>query len=167
VWDSRTVDIVVWKQDKQYIRSVKAETVERYNNPCYKPSIDKSGCDLTQTRKDLQRRLTMYKVNKRAKEAAETDYSGDMHDIKTSFDDLKSRILACFAKADSAMDYETVLSVVSYKFERLIQNIELVKKHVEQNDFSSVKVAREAIEGIKSTIAVLKNKLEEKNNDNT
>lgn len=149
------------QQEKQYIRKPKREEGRIYygyrdNN---KHEFDKSGCNLTETRFNLSQRLEKYKADKRAKEAAEIDYTQDIIEITISFTELKTETITLLTKAETAEEYRKIENVLNYRFAWLVQDIENVKKHADEKNFTSVYSAMNMINGIKAKITELKSKL--------
>lgn len=146
-------------QDKQYIGKPKQMERRTYFTYYEKPIYDKSGCDLTETRNSLERRLNDYKTTKRAKEAAEINYSQDITEISHSFDELKTEIITHLTKAKISSDYDIIANVINYKLTWLVRDIEKVKKHADEKSFTSIDSARNMIDGVKTQIKELKLKL--------
>lgn len=147
------------QQEKQYIE--KPKQIERKTYYTYQeiPTYDKSGYNLTETRNNLYRRLNKYKVEKRAKEASEVNYTHDITEISNSFDELKMDIITHLTKAKTSNDYEIIDNVINYKLTWLVRDLEKVKKHAEEKSFTSIDSARNMIEKVKTRIKELKLKL--------
>lgn len=146
------------QQEHQYIKEPKQ--IERSYYTYYESSIyDKSGYNLTVTRNNLDRRLNKYKVEKRAKEAADVDFSEDIIKISNSFAKLKMEIITYLTKAKTTSDYEVINNVTNYELTWLVRDIENIKKHAEEKSFASIESARNMIENVKKQIKELKLKL--------
>lgn len=147
------------QQERQYIGKPKQLERRTYCTHHEKTIYDKSGCNLTETRNNLDRRLNKYKVDKRAKEAAEISYNQDITEITNSFDELKMEIITHLTGAKTSSDYEIINNVTNYKLTWLVRDIEKVKQHAQEKSFTSIDSARNMIEGVKTQIKELKLKL--------
>lgn len=153
----------VIQQDKQYIGKPQPE--KRTSGVYYQsqrnsiPIIDKSGYNVTEAREKLNRRLQKYKTEKRAREAADVDYTQDVNEITRLFTELKTEIIAQLTKAETHEEYGIIENVMNYKLKWLVRDIESVKKNATNKSFSSIDSAHKAIDGIKTQIAELKSKL--------
>lgn len=153
--------VYVIQQDKQYIGKPKPE--ER-RSPYYcrnidKPEIDKSGFNITEAREERLRKLQQYKREKRAREAAEIDYTHDVVEIKKSFTELKRGIIELLERADTVKEFDILSRAVNFKLTWLVRDIKDVEKHAASKSFSSVESAYQAINNIKAKIADIKSKL--------
>ena len=153
--------VYIIQQDKQYIGTPKPDGrggVNYYRRE--DPVIDKSGCNVTEARSELERKLRQYKIEKRAREAAEVDYTQDVLEITESFAELKAELITRLTNAETSGDYEKVTDVVGYSsLTWLVRDIESIKKCATSKGFSSVSSARDAIDKSKTKIAELKGKL--------
>lgn len=107
----------------------------------------------------MNRKLTKYKTEKRAKEAAEVDYRQDIIAILNSFAELKAEIITCLAEAKTSSDYEKLNNATNYNLTRLVRKIEKVKKYAESKCFTSVDSARNMIEDVRTEITRLRSEL--------
>lgn len=147
------------QQEQQCIGKPK-QMERRYYSTYYEKLIyDKSGYNLTETRNSLKQRLENYKTEKRAKEAAEINYSQDIIEISNSFDELKTEIITRLTKAKDPSDYEVIDNVTNYKLTWLVRDMEEVKKRAEGKSFISIDSAKCMIEKVKTEIKELKSKL--------
>lgn len=103
--------------------------------------------------------MNKYKVEKRAKEAADVDFSEDIIKISNSFAKLKMEIITYLTKAKTTSDYEVINNVTNYELTWLVRDIENIKKHAEEKSFASIESARNMIENVKKQIKELKLKL--------
>jgi len=147
------------QQEKQYIGKPKPDERRSYYYHQSKPEIDKSGCNITEARTELSRRLSDYKTEKRAREASEIDYTQDIIEIENSFSELKEEIITKLTKAETTEDYEKIKNVINYEFVWMVRDIENIKKHANEKSFTSVDLARNKIEKVKATIIEFKSKL--------
>lgn len=146
------------QQEQKYIGNPKQKERIYYSHG-RKPEYDKSGCNLTEKRDNLNRKLTKYKAEKRAKEAAEVDYRQDIIAILNSFTELKAEIITCLAEAKTSSDYEKLNNATNYNLTRLVRKIEKVKKYAENKCFTSVDSASNMIEDVRTEITRLRSKL--------
>jgi len=147
------------QQEKQYIGKPKSEERKLYYSTQQKPEFDKSGCNITEVRTALSRRLANYKTEKRAREASEIDYTQDITDIENSFAELKKEVIAKLTRAETTEDYEKIKNVMDYKFVWVVRDIENIKKHAREKSFTSVDSAINKIKEVKETIANFKSKI--------
>lgn len=159
---SGNVAVYVIQQEKQYIGKPKPEERESYS---YRRSnenieIDKSGCNITEVREELKRKLQQYKKEKRAKEAMEIDYTQHITEITELFTKLKSKIITQLTKADTVEDYKMIEGIFDYKLIWLVNDIEDIKKYATNKSFSSVESANQMINSIKVKITKTMTKLE-------
>jgi hypothetical protein len=151
--------VYVIQQENQYIGKSKPEERKSYHCSQSKSELDKSGYDLTEVRAALSHRLANYKTEKRAKEAAEIDYSQDITEIENSFTELKTEIIADLTNAKTPNDYEKIKNAMSYELVWLVRDIENIKTNASAKSFSSVESAKNKIKEIKNKIVNIKTKL--------
>lgn len=156
---SGTTAVYVIQQERQYIGKPKPEERRVYSYQQNKSEFDKSGYNLTETRAELACRLRKYKTEKRAREAAEIDYTQDIIDIENSFSSLKNEVITALTNAKTANDYGKISNVINYNFVWMVRDIEDVKTLASKKGFSSVESARNKIEEVKSNITKFKLKL--------
>lgn len=128
--------VFVIQQDGKYKREIKS--IER---PCYyyrnnKEELDKSGCNITETRWQLQRRLEKYKADKKKREVDLISYETDLNEIKEMFQKLKEKLLFKLSEAKTFEDYSNIQHAFDYYFACIVRNIEDLEQKVNQNGFS-------------------------------
>lgn len=149
---SGKVAVYVIQQDKQYIGNPKTKKARL---PYYKSrDIDKSGFNITEARRELYCRLKEYKSEKRAREAAEIDYTHDIVEIAESFAELKREIIKLLERADTVKEYDIIAKTFDWKFTWLVRDIKEVEEHAANKTFLSVESAYESINDIKECIKV-------------
>ena len=159
---SGTAGVFIIQQDKQYRRKVPEIFYEPY---CIHDDIfDKSGCNITETRSQLQVRLRKYKENKRKKEVDAISFKEDLNDIKKMFLKLKEEFILKFNNAKTYKEYKVLNEIVDYDFLWIVRDIENLEHKVIMNGFESINDASNSIEVLKSNIANKMKLLETENN---
>ena len=142
------------QQDAKYKRKVKRTSSSYY---CYSnrnsDEFDKSGCNITETRRKLQYRLNNYKADKRKREVDSISYETDLKKIKEMFQLLKNKLLIKLSEAKTTDEYENIEDVFDYKFVWMVRDIEKFETKVMQNKFRTVKEATDDIAELKEQIA--------------
>ena len=145
-------------QDKEYIGQPKPE--KRTSSYSYYTKggkiidkiIDSAGIDLTQHRIDLGRRLDKYKAQKRAREAAEQDFTVDIMEIDMLFANYKQSLITLINTASTYEDFNVIERMTNYKVTWLVRDIESIKKKATNKSFESIEQARSMIENAKEFI---------------
>lgn len=156
---SGNLAVYVIQQEKQYIGNPKPEERSYYGRNNSNLEIDKSGCNVTEARGILHRKLNQYKSDKRAREAASVDYTQDIAEITKSFAELKTEIIAKLTNAETPENYSKISDVTNYKLSWLVRDIENIKNKALNKTFESVNSAQKMINGVKTTISELNMKL--------
>jgi hypothetical protein len=153
--------IYVVQQEKQYIGkpTFKETRGVRYCNQKER-IIDKSGCNVSEAREAMDCRLRRYKTEKRAREAAQVDYTKDLTEVVDLFSKLKSEVIKRLTSAETYDDYDILSSVMNYHMAWIVRDVERAKKKVSENSFSSVSDAQKTFRDIKDAIIKQGSKLE-------
>jgi len=146
-------------QDKEYIGSPKKEEKRIFYSSYGHPEFDKSGCDITEARYNLNEKLRKHKKEKLAKEVSKIDYSKDIEKIEESFASFKSDTIKFFTEAETYEDYKRISEALSYNLSWLVRDIIEFKKSAIAKSFTSVSNAQDNINKINSTIEKLNLKL--------
>ena len=164
---SGNATVFIIQQESQYIKkSIKKETYGYYYESS-KPEFDKSGCNLTELRNEMRRKLINYKENKRKKEALEIDFMKDIADISNLYADFKANILKYLTDAKTSEEYNILSDIMNYKIVWLVRDIEDITKKAVEKKFSSVESAQNKIIEIKNTIHKLHEQLINKSAEQT
>lgn len=151
---SGKLGVFIIQQDAKYKRKVKRTSSSYY---CYSnrnsDEFDKSGCNITETRRKLQYRLNNYKADKRKREVDSISYETDLKKIKEMFQLLKNKLLIKLSEAKTTDEYENIEDVFDYKFVWMVRDIEKFETKVMQNKFRTVKEATDDIAELKEQIA--------------
>lgn len=154
---SGTTAVYFVSQNKKYLRPIKEKRNVYYGNrQC---EYDKSGNNLTEAHEALNRRLQIYKRNKRLREAQAQDFTTDITEITEEFARLKTLIIEKMTSAKTYTDYDKLDDVTNYNLTWLVRDIESVTQHAKEKNFSSVEQARISISKVKDTISKLYSKL--------
>ena len=154
---SGKLGVFVIQQNAEYKRETKRATESYYRN---RSEFDKSGCNITETREQLQYRLRKYKADKRKREVDAISYEADLKEIKGMFQVLKEKLIIKLSEAKTSKEYDEVRGVFDYKFVWIVRYIEQLEKKVAQNSFCSVKEATDSITSLKEKIAEKTRKIE-------
>lgn len=134
--------VFVINQEKKYRREVKGREEPsrwRYNKP---DEFDKSGCNISEAKRQLDNRLRKYKYEKHLNEAKRTDFSARLSEVKTKFSEFKAELIKAITSANTSEDYRKIGKVSDYGLEWLVRDINELEKHVKANDFKSVQSAK-------------------------
>lgn len=148
--------VYVIQQDKQYFRKIKEKNSGRngaYVNSRFKYFDEMNDSEIAQIQ--LQKRLIIYKANKRKAEAQATDYTTEIIKIDSEFITLKTEIISRLMNANIYEEYEMLSKVINYKLAWLVRDIAKFKNSAITKDFTSNKQAQDSITSINSVIAQL------------
>lgn len=146
---SGSLGLFIIQQDAEYRRTIKRPSTNYYSD---RSEYDKSGCNLTETRKQLQNRLRKYKANKRKREVDAISYETDLKEIKEMFQVMKDKLVSKLSEAKTSKEYGTIRNVFDYNFVWLVRNIEDLENNVVKNSFHTIKEATDSIVSIKESI---------------
>lgn len=146
---SGSLGVFVIQQDNEYKRTVRRTSANYYND---RSEYDKSGCNLIETRKQLQNRLRKYKADKRKREVDAISYESDLKEIKEMFNEMKEKLVSKLSEAKTSKEYESIRNVFDYKFVWLVRNIKEFENEVMKNSFCTIKEATDSITDIKESI---------------
>lgn len=150
---SGKLGVFIIQQDTRYKRQVKrASNSYYYFNNSNADKFDKSGCNITETRRELQYRLNKYKANKRKREVDSISYEADLKEIKKMFQALKEKLVLKLNEAKTSEEYENIENIFDYRFVRMVSNIEKFETKVTQNNFCTVEEATGSITSLKEQI---------------
>lgn len=160
---SGKLGVFIIQQDAKYKRGVKRTYSSSYYY-CNSGSdeFDKSGCNITETRRELRYRLNNYKADKRKREVDSISYEADLKEIKKMFQTLKEKLLVKLSEAKTSKDYKNIENIFNYRFAWMVKDIENFETNVTQNKFRTVKEATDDIAGLKEQIAKKIRKIDEK-----
>lgn len=150
---SGKLGVFIIQQDTKYKREVKRTSSSYYYSNSSSDEFDKSGCNITETRRELQYRLNNYKADKRKREVDSISYETDLKEIKKMFQILKEKLLIKLSEAKTTDEYGSIEDVFDYKFVWMVGDIEKFETKVMQNKFRTVKEATDDIAGLKEQIA--------------
>ncbi len=164
---SGKLGVFIIQQDAEYKREVK----RTFGSYCYynnhnDDKFDKSGCNITETRRALQYRLNNYKADKKKREVDSISYEVDLKEIKAMFQILKGKLLVKLSEAKTTKEYRSIEDVFDYKFVWMVRSIEKFEKKVTQNKFCTVEEATDDITSLKEQIAEKMRQLDEKRGGN-
>lgn len=150
---SGKLGVFIIQQDAEYKRKVKrtSSSYYYYSNSS-SDEFDKSGCNITETRRELQYRLNNYKADKRKREVDSISYEADLKEIKAMFQTLKEKLLVKLSEAKTTEEYGSIEDVFDYKFVWMIRDIEKFEKKVTQNNFRTIEEATDNITDLKEQI---------------
>lgn len=154
---SGKLGVFIIQQNAEYKREIRRTSESYYRN---KIEFDKSGCNITETREQLQYRLRKYKADKRKREVDAISYEADLKEIKGMFQVLKEKLIIKLSEAKTSKEYDDARDVFDYYFVWIVRDIEQLEKKVTQNSFCSVKEATDSIASLKEKIAEKIRKIE-------
>ena len=149
---SGKLGVFIIQQDAKYKRGVKRTSSSYYYSNSSSDEFDKSGCNITETRRELQYRLNNYKADKRKREVDSISYEADLKEIKAMFQTLKEKLLVKLSEAKTTEEYGSIEDVFDYKFVWMIRDIEKFEKKVTQNNFRTIEEATDNITDLKEQI---------------
>lgn len=160
---SGKLGVFIIQQDQKYKRKIKRDSGSYYyyNSRSYE-EFDKSGYNITETRRELQHRLNKYKADKRKREVDAISYEADLREIKKMFQILKEKLLIKLSEAKISVEYENIHDIFDYEFIWMVRDIETFETKTTQNKFRTVKEATDSITGLKEQIAEKIRKIDEK-----
>nr|DAX07184.1 MAG TPA: hypothetical protein [Bacteriophage sp.] len=158
---SGKLGVFIIQQSNEYKREVErtSNSYQYYNNH-NADEFDKSGCNITETRRALQRRLNKYKADKQKREVDSISYETELKEIKKMFQTLKEKLVFMLSDAKTRKEYGYIEDVFDYNFVWMVDDIEKFEKKVTQNGFSTVDEATNSIESLKKSIMNKMEKLE-------
>lgn len=154
---SGSLGVFIIQQDAEYKRTIKRLSVN-YND---RNEYDKSGCNLTETREQLQNLLRKYKADKRKREVDAISYESDLKEIKEMFKAMKEKLISKLSEAKTSKEYGSIRNVFDYNFVWLVRNIEEFENKVAKNSFRTIKEATGSIADIKESIVKIEKGLGE------
>ena len=154
---SGKLGVFIIQQNAEYKREIRRTSESYYRN---KIEFDKSGCNITETREQLQYRLRKYKADKRKREVDAISYEADLKEIKGMFQVLKEKLIIKLSEAKTSKEYDDARAIFDYYFVWIVRDIEQLEKKVNQNSFCSVKEATDSIASLKEKIAEKTRKIE-------
>lgn len=150
---SGKLGVFIIQQDEKYKRKVKRTSSSYYcYSNCSSDEFDKSGCNITETRRALKYRLNTYKADKRKREANSISYEADLKEIKEMFQTLKEKLVAKLSEAKTSEDYKNIEDIFDYRFVWMVKDIEKLERCVAQKSFSSIEDATGRITNLKKDI---------------
>lgn len=155
---SGKLGVFIIQQDSEYKRIIKSNSTSRYNR-CT-PELDKSGCNITETREQLQFRLRKYKADKRKREVDTISYEADLKEIQSMFHVMKEKLVIKLSEAKTSKEYNNIENIVDYKFVWMVKELEEFETKVTQNGFHTIKEATDSIASLKEKIANKTRKIE-------
>lgn len=159
---SGKLGVFIIQQDAKYKREAKRTSSFSYYGNSSSDEFDKSGCNITETRRELRYRLNNYKADKRKREVDSISYEADLKEIKKMFQTLKEKLLVKLSEAKTSKDYKNIENIFDYRFAWMVKDIENFETNVTQNKFRTVKEATDDIAGLKEQIAKKIRKIDEK-----
>lgn len=159
---SGKLGVFIIQQDAKYKREAKRTSSFSYYGNSSSDEFDKSGCNITKTRRELRYRLNNYKADKRKREVDSISYEADLKEIKKMFQTLKEKLLVKLSEAKTSKDYKNIENIFDYRFAWMVKDIENFETNVTQNKFRTVKEATDDIAGLKEQIAKKIRKIDEK-----
>ena len=157
---SGKLGIFIIQQDKEYKRKIKTTSDSSYYYGYNKDEFDKSGCNITEAREQLQYRLRKYKADKRKREVDAISYETDLKEIKEMFQTLKEKLVLKLSEAKTSEEYKNIEGIIDYRFVWMVSDIEGFERKVTQNNFYTVKEATDSIKSIKEEITKRTRKIE-------
>lgn len=150
---SGKLGVFIIQQDEKYKRKVKRTSSSYYcYSNCSSNEFDKSGCNITETRRALKYRLNTYKADKRKREANSISYEADLKEIKEMFQTLKEKLVVKLSEAKTSEDYKNIENIFDYRFVWMVKDIEKLEHCVAQKSFSSIEDATGRITNLKKDI---------------
>lgn len=147
---SGKLGMFIIQQDDKYKRVVKNTFTNSYS--FNRDEFDKSGCNITKTRRQLDNRLYNYKANKRKREVDAISYESELKNIKEMFSKLKSELILKLSKTETVDGYEKIRDVFDYTFVLIVKRIKSLENKIIQNGFCSIKEATDSITILKNDI---------------
>lgn len=111
---SGKLGMFIIQQDDKYKRVVKNTFTNSYSSN--RDEFDKSGCNITKTRRQLHSRLCAYKADKRKREVDAISYENELKNIKEMFSRLKSELILKLSEAKTEDEYEKLRNVFDYNY---------------------------------------------------
>lgn len=102
----------------------------------------RSGCNITEAKRQLDSRLRKYKYEKRLNEAKRTDFSADLAEVKAKFAELKAELVTALTIAETGREYDRLSNAIGYTLTSLVNDIGGLEIHTKQRDFDSVQSAK-------------------------
>lgn len=161
---SGKLGVFIIQQDAKYKREIKrtfSSSYYYYSNS-RSDEFDKSGCNISETRRELQHRLNKYKADKRKREVNSISYEADLEEIKEMFQILKNKLVLRLSEAKTSEDYENIVSISNYNFVWMVRDIENFETKVTQNKFRNIEEATDSIKSLKEQIEVKIRKIDGK-----
>lgn len=155
---SGKLGMFIIQQDDKYKRVVKNTFTNSYS--FNRDEFDKSGCNITKTRRQLDNRLYNYKANKRKREVDAISYESELKNIKEMFSKLKSELILKLSKTETVDGYEKIRDVFDYTFVLIVKRIKSLENKIIQNGFCSIKEATDSITILKNDITDKMKKIE-------
>ena len=150
---SGKLGVFIIQQDEKYKRKVKRTSSSYYcYSNCSSDEFDKSGCNITETRRALKYRLNTYKADKRKREANSISYEADLKEIKEMFQTLKEKLVVKLSEAKTSEDYKNIENIFDYRFVWMVKDTEKLEHCVAQKSFSSIEDATGRITNLKKDI---------------
>lgn len=161
---SGKLGVFIIQQDAKYKREIKRtfSSSSYYYSNSRSDEFDKSGCNISETRRELQHRLNKYKADKRKREVDSISCEADLKEIKEMFQILKNKLVLRLSEAKTSEDYENIVSISNYNFVWMVRNIENFETKVTQNKFRNIEEATDSIKSIKEQIEVKIRKIDGK-----
>ena len=157
---SGKLGVFIIQQSNEYKREVKRTSTSYRYSYSDNEIFDKSGCNLTETRKALHYRLRKYKDDKRKKEVDAISYEADLKEINEMFSKLKAKLVLKLNEANTYEEYSKLENVFDYYFVWMVKDIENLEKKVTQNKFNTIKEATDSIASLKEKIMKTMRKME-------
>lgn len=155
---SGKLGVFIIQQDAEYKREIRRTSESYYRN---KSEFDKSGCNITEAREQLQYRLRKYKADKRKREVDAISYEADLKEIQSMFQVLKEKLIIKLSEAKTSKEYDDARDVFDYYFVWIVRDIEQLEKKVTQNGFCTIKEATDGIASLKEKISEKIRKMED------
>lgn len=150
---SGKLGVFIIQQDAEYKREVKRTVnLYYYRRSHNADEFDKSGCNITETRRELQYRLDKYKAEKQKREVDSISYEKELKVIKKMFQTLKEKLVLMLSEAKTKEEYNHVNNIFDYSFVWMVGDIEKFEEKVMQNNFRTVKEANNSIKNLKEQI---------------
>lgn len=160
---SGKLGVFIIQQDAKYKREIKRTfSSSYYYSNSRSDEFDKSGCNISETRRELQHRLNKYKEDKRKREVDSISYEADLKEIKEMFQILKNKLVLRLSEAKTSEDYENIVSISNYNFVWMVRYIENFETKVTQNKFRNIEEATDSIKSLKEQIEVKIRKIDGK-----
>ena len=154
---SGKLGVFIIQQNAEYKREIRRTSESYYRNI---NEFDKSGCNITEAREQLQYRLRKYKADKRKREVDAISYEADLKEIKGMFQVLKEKLIIKLSEVKTSKEYDDIRDVFDFNFVWMVRDIEQLEKKVNQNSFCTIKEATDSIASLKKKIAEKIRKIE-------